>query len=91
MTPAERLARFVEAWERGSNAPFEPADVRAVLALLANRAAPPDPLAELTTRIHPDEGDGPYIQLSARVAVPRGEAGKLARVVVLPDVGEGDG
>lgn len=48
-------------------------------------AANPEPLAEVTTLIHPDQGDGPYIELSARVAVPRGTPGSRARVVALPE------
>jgi len=42
------------------------------------------PLAESTTIVHPDDGDGPWVQ-PPRMAVPRGVVGSRVRVQVMGD------
>ena len=45
---------------------------------------PSPPLAESTTIVHPDDGDGPWVQ-PPRMAVPRSVPGSRVRVVVMGD------
>lgn len=43
---------------------------------------PFEPLAESTTVVHPDQGDGPYVT-PARMAVPRAKAGETVRCLIV--------
>ena len=58
--------------------------VKYLRAILSMAREPPLPLAESTTIVHPDDGDGPWVQ-PPRMAVPRSVPGSRVRVVVMGD------
>lgn len=55
--------------------------VKYLRAILSMAREPPLPLAESTTVVRPDDGNGPWVQ-SPRMAVPRGAVGSRVSVVV---------